>query len=508
MPFLTEMGQRGTRFTQAYVPSPFCGPSRACLAFGKEYDATGVMDNTRWSGNHVQWETIYKLLRDEGGYHTMTCGKDDFYEFDPNFPKYDNNIQNLPLMDLGFADAIRSDGKIRVAKDLDHVFLNEAYRTYLNQRNVTMLDGTVINARTAYKACMLGLKKGCDASSFQSEIYPDDYVRDRAIELLDRKVPGKPWFLQVNFPGPHHPIVSTSRMAASVVDRQWPDAINNPDFVEGRCPQQEAKLLQKYANNLESLPPQLNGRCNYAAELENLDMLMYSIVKHVEELGELDNTIIIVAGDHGDNLGDNGEEGKGMPWHASVSTPLFISGPGVAPGRVHEGPVTTLDLGGTWLDYAGVSRMAPGMTTRSLRSILVGDETAPRRPYISSGYLEWRTVIKEMPTSPEDPAMTSYKLICCKGQKKRNREGIMEYVGCKGAPESAKPYPGSEPWQLMLYDTMRDPDDLVPLEHARPDSKVSPNSYTNTKLEPSTDNEEWQEEINTAPQGSANVIQP
>mmetsp|Transcript_24298 Transcript_24298/g.38123 ORF Transcript_24298/g.38123 Transcript_24298/m.38123 type:complete len:574 (+) Transcript_24298:93-1814(+) len=456
MPFLDEMRRRGTQFTQAYVPSPFCGPSRACLAFGKEYDATGVMDNKRWSVDHTQWTTVYKLLRDEGNYHTMSCGKDDFYEWDYNFPKYANNPHNMPLMDLGFADAIRSDGKVRVAKDADELFKDEAYRTYLNGITVRKDDGTDINARQAYKGCMIGkgVPDGCDASSFQNEIYPDDFVRDKAIELLHRKPDGKPWFMQVNFPGPHPPIVSTSRMAASVLERKWPDPINNPGVM--RCPQQTQKF--KLSNRGQILPPQIDGRCNYAAELENLDALMHSIVKHVEEMGELDNTIVIVAGDHGENLGDNKASGKGMPWHAAVSTPLFIMGPGVRHGRVHEGPVSTLDLGGTWLDYAGVNTLAPGMTTASLRSILLQEKSIPRRPYVSSGYLEWRTVIKEMPTSLEDPTPTSYKLICARSPK-----------GMKGAPKTATPYPAGAQWHIMLYDVTRDPDDLEPLDQLRPD---------------------------------------
>lgn len=35
LPFLREMGENGTRFVQAYVPSPFCSPSRACMAAGR-----------------------------------------------------------------------------------------------------------------------------------------------------------------------------------------------------------------------------------------------------------------------------------------------------------------------------------------------------------------------------------------------------------------------------------------------------------------------------------------
>lgn len=482
MPFLQEMGKRGTRFTQAYVPSPFCGPSRACVASGKEYDATGVLTNKRWD---VQFETVYKLLRDAGGYHTMTSGKDDLYDGDHAFPKYTSSL-NYPHLDVGFSDAIRSDGKTRVTTN--NKKMDEPYRKYLDGMSVSMLNGTVVNARAAYAACMLEGPSGenaCDASSFREEIYPDDFVRDRAIDLLNRKPKAnnndgedKPWFLQVNFPGPHHPIVSTSKMAASVIDRVWPDPIDRPGGMN--CPlstPEGAAVIEKSGG---IVPPSLHGRCNYAAELEHLDMLMHSVVKQVEELGELDNTIIIVAGDHGENLGDNGVGGKGMPWHASVATPLFISGPGISQGRVHDGPVTTLDLGGTWLDYAGVNALAEGMTTMSLRplisepvarSLMGRDEidTLPRRPFVSSGYVDWRMVVKEMPTSPEDPTITSYKLICCQGKEYKTRGGEVLHVGCKGAPRSALPYPGSDPFQIMLYDTIRDPDDLIPLELARPD---------------------------------------
>ena len=206
-------------------------------------------------------------------------------------------------------------------------------------------------------------------------------------------------------------------------------------------------------------------------------MLMYSIVERVERLGELDNTIVVVAGDHGENLGDNGEIGKGMPWHASVSTPLFISGPGMAQGRVYHGPVTTLDLGGTWLDYGGAfGALKPEMTTTSLRPFLqghddntflanngVGARQLKYRPHVSSGYSgnnsqggHWRMVVKELPTSPEDPTITSYKLICCGGNGQP----------CKGTPKGAPVF--KPPFTLYLYDTIRDPDDLLPIMD-RPD---------------------------------------
>ena len=333
-------------------------------------------------------------------------------------------------------------------------------------------DGRTIHAKTAYKACLEGLgpEEGCDSSSFTEEIYPDDFVRDRAIDIFERRPRGKPWFLQVNFPGPHPPIVSTSAMARSVMGRKWPPPLNRLDFENYPCPQTAG--LSKFEQEVmlasgEQTPvqPQTGGRCNYAAEIEHLDALMSSIVDHVRMSGELDRTIIVVSGDHGENLGDNGFEGKGLPWQASVSVPLLIAGPGVARGHIHGGPVATLDLGGTFLDLAGVSRLAKGMTTMSLRRYFgwaFYDDTPYPRQHVSSGWDNWRLVVKWLPTPTpgEDGGeddMTSFKLICCRGRE------------CPGSPPSALPFKPGGRHQLMLYDTLRDPYDQVPLEHERPD---------------------------------------
>lgn len=465
-PFLWEMGRSGTRFTQAYTPSPFCAPARACLASGMEYEQTGVLINrpNNWNPDHT---TIYKLLRDVGGYHTMTCGKDDLYYNDFRFPHYQNyKMRNSPDIDLGFSDAIRQDGKVRVMKDPpahNKKQLNEPYRDFLNSQVVQMMNGTQISARDAYIACMTGEgpEGGCDATSFPESIYPDDFVRDRAIDLLKRKPSdSKPFFMQVNFPGPHHPVVVTSSMARSVMDRLWPPPVN-PQQVEFApsgeamtCQQQWKLSGKKHVRvdpaKMKLVHPQKEGRCNYGAEIEHIDRLMSSIVEQLKATGELANTVVVVAGDHGENLGDNGTSGKGIPWQASVSVPLLISGPGVPRDQVHEGPVTTLDLGGTFLDLAGVkpTAFARGMTTTSL--------LGPLRGHVSSGYDNWRLVVKEMPTSPDnDQLVTSYKLICC-----MNR-------ACKGAPPSTPKF--QKPWQLLLYDVIGDPIHEVSLADSRPD---------------------------------------
>jgi arylsulfatase len=44
-PTLNNLADDGIGFTNAVCPSPLCGPSRACLASGREYDTCGVRDH-------------------------------------------------------------------------------------------------------------------------------------------------------------------------------------------------------------------------------------------------------------------------------------------------------------------------------------------------------------------------------------------------------------------------------------------------------------------------------
>ena len=231
---------------------------------------------------------------------------------------------------------------------------------------------------------------------------------------------------------------------------------------------------------MDLVHPQKEGRCNYGAEVEHIDRLMFSIVEQLKATGELANTVVVVAGDHGEvsiicvhmsfrlrsfsfaakNLGDHGLSGKGIPWQASVSVPLLISGPRIPPDQVYGGPVTTLDLGGTFLDLAGVkpTAFARGMTTTSLITQMTGmNGDFPLREHVSSGYDNWRVVVKELPTLSDngDQFVTSYKLICCKDR------------ACKGAPPSTPRF--QKPWQLLLYDVIADPMHDVSLTDSRPD---------------------------------------
>ena len=66
--------------------------------------------------------------------------------------------------------------------------------------------------------------------------------------------------------------------------------------------------------------------------------------------------VIAAVGDHGEMLGEHGEDGHGIfLYRASLEVPLIVIGPGVAAGRVHAATVATRGLPATLLSLAGAT---------------------------------------------------------------------------------------------------------------------------------------------------------
>ena len=85
------------------------------------------------------------------------------------------------------------------------------------------------------------------------------------------------------------------------------------------------------------------SRCDYAAELENLDMLFEQVVGTIPA-AERDNTLLCVSSDHGEMLFDHTDSGKTLPWQGSASVPLICQGLDVAVNKVRRAAIEALFL--------------------------------------------------------------------------------------------------------------------------------------------------------------------
>lgn len=131
-------------------------------------------------------------------------------------------------------------------------------------------------------------------------------------------------------------------------------------------------------------------RRNYAAMVENLDRWVGEYLEELDARGELADTVVVFASDHGEMLGDRGQWYKRSPYRSSAGVPLVAAGPGVESRGVVDEPASVLDLHATFLDYAGVD---PGpVDSRSLRPYLAG-ETDSHRAVAHSGLGPWRLAV-------------------------------------------------------------------------------------------------------------------
>jgi arylsulfatase A-like enzyme len=349
-PNLDRLAARGARLTNALTPSPLCAPARACLAAGKEYDRCRVPSN---GADYPLDQTTFYTLLQRAGYHTAGCGKFDLHKASSIWGA-DGKTR---LKEWGFSDGIDNEGKMDAvssgAKEP-----KGPYMAYLKAKG--LLEAHVADMRKRNHFAIF-------PTPLPEEAYCDNWLAQNGLDLMARFPAGKPWFLQVNFTGPHDPWDITERMDKGCRDlKTFPPPVG------------EATLS----------PEHLAVRQNYSAMVENIDRWLGVYLERLRERGDLDNTLIVWSSDHGEMLGDHAAWGKSKPWQPSVGVPLVAAGPGVAAGRVVTGPATTLDLAATFLDYAGVAR--PGdFDSRSLRPVLEGKADKPREAVLS-GLGAWR----------------------------------------------------------------------------------------------------------------------
>jgi len=110
----------------------------------------------------------------------------------------------------------------------------------------------------------------------------------------------------------------------------------------------------------------------------------------VRERGEVDDTVVVYASDHGEMLGDHGRWGKSTWYTPAVGVPLIASGPGVRSGVVSDALVSLHDLSATFIDYAQAPAM-PETDALSLRPLLLG-HVETHRDCVISGLADWRLI--------------------------------------------------------------------------------------------------------------------
>ncbi len=406
---------QGLTFTNSFVTTPLCCPSRASLLTGQYAHNHEVLIN-RPAGSLGQVPNCFEQFRDRGqesstvntwlraaGYRTGLVGKylnrypGDMAGANPRYvpPGWDDWYSQ-------FSDS------------------GNAYYRYTINDNGNLLQ-----------------------FSNRPQDYLTDVMASRAVQLINTWSgdPARPFFLYVNPAAPHVPATPAQRhdgLLAEVTVPRTPN-FNEPDMSDK--PSWFRALDAFDDSTIERLDGTHRQRLR---TMLSVDEMIGSMVRALEASQALSNTYLIFSSDNGLLLGGHRLYlGKDAVYEESIKVPLIIRGPSVPPGRTLEHMVLNIDLAPT---IAELGRVAiPGNVD--------GKSMLPLLNYNPPTTSAWRTdFLVEHWTDQE--------------------EGLPDWFGVRTKDQIYVEYPMTR--ETEYYDLARDPYQLDSQHAKAPASTLQP----------------------------------
>lgn len=133
----------------------------------------------------------------------------------------------------------------------------------------------------------------------------------------------------------------------------------------------------------------------YAGEIAFTDDCVGKVVARLKALGLYDSTLIVVAGDHGEMLGEHGESAHGYYiYRSALEVPLILHGPGLPDGRRVRAIAGVVDVTPTICGLLGIDPPSPRQGI-DLSPVIGGDRYAGGDRYV---YCESLTPTKYLAT--------------------------------------------------------------------------------------------------------------
>lgn len=314
-PNLDRLAEMGALFQNFYSIQPVSSPSRGAFFTGLYPQRNGVMKNDVFM-NDVP--TIGDMLRDNG-YETGYCGKLHL--------NGDAKPGWHPERDFGFTD--------------NRYMFNRGHWKFLKIEEDG--SGKVMDD-------VPGAIKKLNDSNFTT-----DFLADRTIEFISENR-DKPFCYVMNIPDPHDPNRVREPYASLYHETKFelPATANMAD--KYKIPGIKEPAPKSLAFNKPN-----HYFAHYFSMVKCIDDNVGRVMKHLEEEGILDNTIIIFTADHGDMMGEHGLDNKGVPYDASAKVPTLLYCKGkIKAGSIVKPVINSVDFVPTVLSLMGIENTSNG----------------------------------------------------------------------------------------------------------------------------------------------------
>lgn len=314
MPILeNELINTGINFTQGFVTTPLCCPSRASILTGQYAHNHGVLENREPRGGAANMDdtsTIATWLK-QAGYRTAYIGK---------YLNYYANMEPLGYVPPGW--------------DEWHVVLDATrpHRLYLNYSMSE--NGEVV-------------QYGTDPADYSADLFTA-----KALDFIQESK-DQPFFLVIGYFNPHEPHESAKRhndmfrsdeefMDTLLPNFNEEDISDKPVWMHGLPPTDWEKMVNAYQRTVRSM--------------QSVDEGIADIVRTLDQIGQREDTLIIFLSDNGLTYGEHRlPTEKNCQFEECIRVPFVVSYPRmISSPRQDDHLVANIDIAPTLVDLAGI----------------------------------------------------------------------------------------------------------------------------------------------------------
>lgn len=370
-PNLDRLAREGVRFENAYTVFPVCSPARGTIQTGLYPHGHGVTANIHEvaCSVHELQDTPDRLPRklQQVGYSTGYTGK---WHLGTEQPAtfHQPNHPSLPS-DMGYEG---QDFPGHGGAGYGY----EQYQSWLREHGweLKMKPWAEETKR---------VRGGFAELDMPTEATVPAYLVDQSIALIeDFRARNRPFFMNLNFWGPHGPYHATGEFLDLYRDVEIPPWPNYEWSARGTTGPHHLKI--HWDDDVYDWEDWAMAVRYYYARASMIDSQIGRLLDHLRETGVLDETVVILTADHGETLGSHGGLlDKG--WHHFEEIqriPMIVRMPGgEGAGTVSEAFTSLADVYPTILDVAGAEVPDYRMHGRSLLPLVRGED------------VEWRDAV-------------------------------------------------------------------------------------------------------------------
>jgi len=339
-PNIDNLASKGRVFRNHFVHCAACGPSRSTLLSGRRTLSWDIFREIRESGSKPDGIFSLPQLFKENGYLTVCIGK----------------ISHQPG---GVIDSVQKIHEVPYS-------WNKAYAPVGEWKYPWNAFFSYSEGKSRPRKYNEATKSPFEAADVSDIGYADGLNSEEAIKQL-QKLKDTTFFLAVGFYKPHLPFNAPKRYwdlynpenIPEAVYKELPKNVKSNICLHGNHESYEPRTHYLWPNDTSNYEiTKERGKIlkhGYCAAVSYIDAQIGKVLDALEELGLDENTIVILWGDHGWQLGEHALWCKHANFKTSLNAPLVIKAPGFKGQLKTKGLVEFIDIYPSLCELAGLS---------------------------------------------------------------------------------------------------------------------------------------------------------